>query len=948
MTILLTVFQLFAGFLIMIACGYGLTTFALKNQSADIRWAAIPTTGFAAFCTAAITISGNFDVPLMSALWPSFLLLVSLSIAMFWVSRTHCISVAQKHSGAKVLVLVVPTLLLLLWPLLVQGLDLYLGSANLDFFQSLIFQEILRERQLSFFASFSLTSEQESSYLSWKNWPDPLQARFGAVAFSSLLADLLHIDAKQALTLAISLFSLCFPLSIYVFSRVVLAFERTPATLAAILSGIASPVALGFLIILVGQGSGMPVLPLLISALFLAISDRDVRVIAYAALLVGALFFLYAMMLPFAIAPMGLLMLIFLGRGKISLAKSALLTLALLISFLILWAGMAPVLLRFFDGLRDVGGRLVGSLFFVDFLTEQFFIYILGIAPHHFSSSGFVALLPVGFPENAAISMVLGVAAIAASGVIVAVRHWSQSAVEGKHRFAFIALIVTYSAVWCYFTFVKPYGYSLFKMASWLQFMIIPFVAHGMVIVWIKGWIARKNGIIVVMLTGCGTWCIANFAATLDYSRFSFGIDRERGRIINAYGMGNNPDVPRLGDQIASVISSDASIGLTFTDTFQGRWAAHRLAGLAKQSYLTSELFPEDDSYLPHPQSGMARDSSGMEKYFSPKSYDSVFADYLLLPGFRNLNQDLIRQELPVPLWESDTYRLYRFSELKDFLFSGRGFYRSEFLSKNRSWWVPDGTTRWTRNGWEIYLLHAARPGKEYRLVFDALVGYGNRSRERTLEFWHGGNKIGDVVIDGLARVISPPFFPNGKLDRITVRIKEDVDRVPRNFGVWHRALPNDARQLNALVSNLCLQVEGQSPCQKLTDGSLNGRSLIDFAYHINGVSPSGWIGKSATIAYLSSIRQPKVIMTIEVPGNLGFQFPFALDIEIGRQSYRYQVQTSGRQEIIMTPGDVPDGRVVTLAVRPSMSKQIIENPDAAHREEWQSIRIVSIELRND
>ncbi len=36
--------------------------------------------------------------------------------------------------------------------------------------------------------------------------------------------------------------------------------------------------------------------------------------------------------------------------------------------------------------------------------------------------------------------------------------------------------LAIYVAVWIHFTFIAPYGYAIFKMASWLQFLV-PFMA---------------------------------------------------------------------------------------------------------------------------------------------------------------------------------------------------------------------------------------------------------------------------------------------------------------------------------------------------------------------------------------------------------------------------------------------------------------------------------------
>jgi hypothetical protein len=43
------------------------------------------------------------------------------------------------------------------------------------------------------------------------------------------------------------------------------------------------------------------------------------------------------------------------------------------------------------------------------------------------------------------------------------------------------ATVAIYLVVWLYFNFVSLYGYAIFKMASWLQFLFMPVVACGLV-----------------------------------------------------------------------------------------------------------------------------------------------------------------------------------------------------------------------------------------------------------------------------------------------------------------------------------------------------------------------------------------------------------------------------------------------------------------------------------
>jgi len=297
----------------------------------------------------------------------------------------------------------------------------------------------------------------------------------------------------------------------------------------------------------------------------------------------------------------------------------------------------------------------------------------------------------------------------------------------------------------------------------------------------------------------------------------SFGTNRERGKIVNAFGMGANPEVASLGDDLAPRVARTQSVGLAFTDAFQNFWVAHRLTGRAVQSVLTHEQLPEDDSYVPDPVTRLMKDSSGETKRVRPVSHEDVATDFFLLPSASNLNPEIVEQPLPPPVWSNGTYQLQKVEALRDFLFVGRGFYRSEFLKGGRPWWEPVGVNRWTREGWEFYLLKASKPGEPYRVAFTAMVGYGYPGASRTLEFWHGDRKFDEMTITDVARVVSAPFYPEGDIDRVTVVVRERTRIIPRGLGLWHIDYPKDTRHLNLLVSSAALVRPGERPARAST-----------------------------------------------------------------------------------------------------------------------------------
>jgi hypothetical protein len=927
--LLQSLLQILLAFSVALVLGYGVVSLMLHDQFDDVRWAAAPIVGYTLYSLLVIAISGNLKVPLFDVVVPVGLALSFLSLSVL-VRQTFIKGEFRSvFRGGQILLLVLPTLLVVLGPVLVQGFSLYLGSANLDFFQSLIFQEVLRAEKLSFYQPTQYSIFPDETYLAWRSFPDQLQARFGAVAFSAFLEILSNTDAKTALTTALGVFVLCIPFAIYFFSRVVLGFSPTHASLSAVLATLSAPISLGVVLILVGQGAGLPLLPVLIGILFILINRPSLRLMALAVFGTLGMFVLYAMMLPFAVTPMAAFALFCLWRGKLRLTVAVGMCAVAILGFIVFWLGMADVLAEFMVGLRDLGSRLVGSLYFSEYLTEQFFWYFAGTVSYHLSSSSLVVLLQDVLPRGA-IHVILASMTIAVlSAIALAISAWfrtSESSSESKS--AVLALAAVFGAVWAYFTFFKPYGYSLFKLVTWLQFFVIPFVAFGL-----TGWSGPSNVLRWVswrrkiVLIGCGLWVLLNSLAVYDYIHYSFGQDRTRGKIVFAFGLTNNSDVVSLTKDLEEVFSPEDSVGLIFTNTFQNHWASYRLSGLVSHRILANEFFPEDASYLPDPVTRKTRDSSGQIKIVPSPAASKVLPSYLLLPGHQNLNPEIVKQRLPVPVWSNATYQLLKVSDLRDFVFVGQGLYAVEHLPGGRTWWEPSGPVRWSREGWETCVLNPSQAGQPYRLKFDLLVGYGGETKQRSIEYWHGAKMIGEVVIENLGRVISPAFFPQGPIDCLTIRIKDQVSLLARSEGLWHRELPNDTRYLNALVSGIELRPPGKAVVEPAPI-EMSGRAIIDNAEAINGVTADGWIQRRAELTYVAPVDAPELMMRLLVPGNPDLPFPLHFRFSVGNAVEDFVVERPGVREFRFRRPEVLRGERLPIKVEARFGDEMFDDTE--------------------
>jgi hypothetical protein len=928
------------------ACGYGVVTYLLPEAYREYRFLAMPTTGYASLCLVVMVISGNFHMSVRSAVMVASALLLALAIAAY-LHRGRKLVDPPWPRLALVGVLLAPTLGIVLWPTFVQGPELYLGSANLDFFQSLMYQEILGRNDLAVFDDYQIPLGTHSLELAAKTWPQTLQARFGGVMFSFLLQTLGGLTPKYALTDATMTFALCVPLSVFFYSRVVMGLSQRAAILAAVLMGISAPISMSFLYELVGQGSGMPVLPLLVTVLYLALREPSPRLIAYCALMMCALIWLYAMMLPFALAPMGLFALYLMARRRLPIGWAFAILGGLAAMMLLSWGGMLDHLAQFYHGLADVSGRLVGTLFFVDFLTELFFIYFLGVTSYTAGNS----LFYMGINSIVPGLIAWGIAVVLTAWLVVflvgALRAWLRETRDADRRAALLCILGAYAAVWVYFTFVKPYGYSAFKMAAWLQFAVVPLLAFGLVHFWgATGLSRRSRALRGAALVTAAAYAATNLLAAFDYGAISFGRNRERGYIVNAFGLGDNPELVTLRDDLAPHIAKGQRVGLLFTDAIQNYWAAYRLTGLAPHMIVAHEQLAEDDSYLPDPMTGDMRDSSGELKKATALRYADVANDYFLLPATTNLNPEIVEQSLPPPVWQDTTYQLQSGKALRDFMFLGRGFYRSGFATGRRPWWEPAGPARWMRDGGEFYIYQAAKPGQPYRIAFTAMVGFGYPSASRTLEFWHDGRKFEEMTLTDVARVVSKPFFPTGGIDRVTVVIREKAQPFARPIGLWHRSFPEDTRNLNLYISSARLVTPDARESGAGAPRHLAGKAILATAARFDGLSAAGWVNACASLGLIVPHDGPRLAITLSVPGNLDFAFPYHVAVVADGVKHDFTADHAGPMTLELDLTGKKAGDIVNLELIPQQSRAIDNAFARRNRPITQSVHLESIDFR--
>ena len=939
-------------FALACVCGYGVVTLLLPDDFREYRLLLMPTVGYVSLALLVMVISGDLRLSVSISVWIALALLMVLSAVALVYGMKPAIapkaiavpSPREVFGRWRVMLLaLLPTAVVVLWPTMIQGAEMYLGSVNLDFYQSMVFQDLLRRHDLSVFADFGVALSGPTSELAGRVWPTAFQSRFGGVMFSYLMESITGMSPKSSLSAAMAVWVLCLPLCVLVFSRIVVGLNDRVALLGSALVGISAPIIMGYVYVLVGQGSGMPILPLLITALFVALTRPSWRAIGFCALLIWGLFWIYASMLMFALTPMGLLAAYLLVRGRLSLRWALMSVLGVVAGAVMVWGPMPGNLASFLQGLAQLSGRLIGLAFNSDYLTELFFVYWFGVTSYPLPQSVLFLLI-----QSISRAEVAWVGLIALAGVYcvffaLSYRAWHKATTNDAQRIAVGSMIVTYAAVWALFTFVNPYGYSLFKMSMWLQFLGLPLMAFGF---WhflrrVPGGrfssIARPATAVLAVV-----FVATNVVGAIDYGDMGLGKNRRRGYIVITFGLGGNPDLVTLGRDLQPMLQPGQTVGLTFPDPLQNYWSAYRLLGRAKQVALSHESLDADDSYLPDPVTGDKGDSAGNVKAVVPLSHDDIISDYYLMPGRENLNPEIIDQPLPRPVWESPTFQLHSGTSLNDFLFLGHGFYREQFPSGTRLWWEPPGPARWSREGGEFYLLQPSQPGKPYRLSFTGMVGFGYPSASRTLEFWHRGTKFDEILLTDVGRVVTAPFYPAEGLDRVVMVIREKVKPLGRSVGLWNVGV-NDQRHLNMLMSSVRLLRPDEPSVAQVGDKAISGEDILNKAFRFDGLSSQRWINKAAMVAYAVPIDAPQAELEFMIPGNLGYRFPYSIAIVADGVEHRLVAEAPGTARVRIPLPERKANEVATLEIRPPESREIDNALAKLNRPVTQSIRLESV-----
>jgi hypothetical protein len=889
-------------FVVATACGYGVVTLLLPEEYRDLGFVIMPALGYTVYSWLAFTLSGAFDLPGYATTWLSAALLLVLGAASFFLRRR-----ARPRLGEMALAFPVSALasLAMLWPLFYVGAQTYLGSVNPDYMATLRDLDYLEEHSLT-----EVKREHTNTYSHFYNLAGTAakSARFGSSYFVILVKRALGIPLRPAQTVCIGFLMLCVPLSLYFMARAGLGFNRRAALIASALVAVSGPMTMSYVYFYLGQNSGLGVLPAVLTLLYLAVVRPSGRLLTLATLAVSGLYVVYTGIFPYAVAPVGLAVLVLALRGEAPLGRSVKIGAGVLAGTVALNLVSWRILAK---SLSDWGRLITQSLqgqYFTDFLTEQFVPVFMGLVTYPAGGSIYGRRGPM-FQ-----AILFAVAALVVMTIVfIAVRWVRRTGFRGPAVLGSSAALV-YGVVWYVYNFHRRHGYAVFKMTSWLQFIYVLPLAYGLDQAGAEIRAARsprRRAGEVARLVVLATVVVANVVSSVYLGWLSLGRDTERGIWVNSYDMSGNYDYLQLAERVKAHVKPHETVAISFTDFIQQEWVDYYLRDV-RLSWLSHALIHTgDDENLPDIFTRRVTDYYGNLWLDENFYFHGAADDYYLTWSDTHINRDIVQRRLPAPVWQDATFKLLKAADCPEFLCTGRGWYRLEF-SHFKDWWWPD-RYRWTAEGGEIYLLRAARPGEPYRLSFVGIVGHGRASERRTVELWNNTTKFDELEIDAAARVVSRPFRPTGKADRLVIKVKQRVEPLPRRFRLWNKDIPGDYRRLNLLVADVKV-MPPEEPAAGSAPFVLSDAALFEGSVSFNGIQPNRWVGRSMTLEVRRPPAAGSLALGLFVPGHAQLHFPMTI-----------RVMVDGREGVLVAPGPGPVSKVIPLEPSPGAGITRIE-----------------------
>jgi len=915
-------------------CGYGVVRLLLPEEYLqEFAFVIMPPVGYCVFSWMVFNTSGSLNLPGQKAVIISLMVASVLAVLGFFRKPRQPIFKGIRRA----LPLSLCVMIFLLWPLFYVGSDTFLGAVNPDYTATFL--------DLHYLKDYSLTEEKvrennSYSYFSSVAGTVSKSARFASCYFVLLVESLLPISMRSALTLSIGVFLFCLPLSVYFMARVAFGFGTRAAVMSCCLIGISGPIAMSYVYFYVGQNSGLGVLPVVLACLYLLVTKPSWRILVLSTLLVNSLYVMYAAMVPYAAAPVGVVALYLIWRKLLSFLKAAAIALGIALTTVLLNLGNLKFLSAALMGWSKIVALSLQGQYFIDFLTERFFPIFFGLVSYPVGSS----LLALAVGEHLVYILPVLIAVVLIALTLTA-WHWIRTCEDKSILALGLGAVAVYGAVWYLYTFHRQYGYAVFKMSSWLQFLYVLPLGFGLDLAIQKLSASRdrrKQHLPRILLGSLTVIIIANVMSSYQLLKYSLGKDPVRGFIVNSYDMSGNYDYLSLSSDLRPLVRGDESVGISFVDSIQHEWISYYLRDF-KVSWLGHYLIPGDDENLPDLVTRRVADyygNVGIDRNFY---FNGATDDFYLTWNEAHTNKEILSQPLPTPLWQNRTFRLFRSSECPDFLFLGRGWYRLEFPIKDSGHWLPE-RLRWSAEGGEIYMLRASSPDQPYRLSFLAVAGHGLGSSKRTIELFHNARKFDEVQIDVAARVVSEPFFPTAGADRLVIKVKESVRPIARKYRLWNASVPGDYRKLNLMGSEIRVLPPGIDRSLTPIVSHLEGNLLFSESVRFNGLHLDRWIGDSVTMAYRRPEWASQLLLTLSIPDHKALTLPLAIKVWVDGGKEQVFVATQPGPLSVTAPLQPLQVPITEIRLEPQRSF-VPEGVDMEDRPIRTSVRLESVQF---
>jgi hypothetical protein len=935
MATLQTILWFLIGLALAFVSGYGLLRYLLPEYLQEYRFVIAIPSGYSVLVWLAFTLSGAFSVVVPAALCVSFTVLAGITAFALFTSRSSDSWRTMGHGIAALFLLAGPMICVILWPLFLSGASTYLGAVNPDFTFAVKDLFYLKGHVSTAiggpFDGFAPFQSSASNL--------PVHARYIGSLFGLLLEMLFSVSGRTGLTIAVSIWLAAIPGSVFFLSRVALGFDLTVSRVAAVLCAISAPYAMSYFLFFVGQNSTLALAPILLALLYLLFTRPCLKLFVLTAILSCALFWMYPVMLPYVLGPIGGLLAYLMATRRLKLTVTVLACLGIAGMFSLTSVSLGTSFLRSYAlDWQNLFRGVTWGRYFEEFVTERFPVYFFGVASYPFENALLARLL-----GGVAILAATALAALAGAALLAALIDWGSRQSDKRPPVLVAAAWIMFAAVWWNYTFHNHYGYGLLKMMSWVQFTTIPVAACGLIRVWRlvrppclgRAWRTSLAAALAL------SWLAIGTASSLEYGAKGMGLETGG---VNVPRISRNHDYLELENEVPRRIRPDQSVGLAFSDSIQTEWASYYLRAV-RLSILSHLYLPFAEQDLPEDQPGAeSRNPGSNRQEFVGRDnlyFHGAADDYYLLSNPDQPTADIIDQDLPAPVWRDRTFQLIRAADVKDFSVTGRGYYSLERAPLGRSYWWPDAF-RWSARGGEVYLFRPSAMGKPYRLSLVLMTGYGLKSARRVVSFYRDGTIFDEIAINGNSRVLTKTFVVSDEVERIVFRVREEVACLPRTFALWNTSIPNDDRHLNVAAAEIRVVPPGDlGPSSRLGE-VLSGGDILRRSTAFDGMEVDGWVRDMATLSFVAPAAASRLRLNILVPRAPSFIFPFPILFDVDGHAATSEVSSPGSAELTFPLTPSPNQRAIRISIRPSQSFLPV-GYDQSHRETIHSVNLQSL-----